>query len=67
MRWFWESVRGELGLDDQKRLLEFATGSSRAPVGGLGAVRLTIQRDGGDTDRLPTARTVGDRIGGGVV
>jgi len=29
----------------------------RAPVGGLGQLRLVIQRAGGDTDRLPSAHT----------
>ncbi len=29
----------------------------RAPVGGLGHLKLIIQRSGGDTDRLPSAHT----------
>lgn len=54
--WFWEVVRA-LPLAAKRRLLDFATGSDRAPVGGLGALALTLQRAGPDSDRLPTSHT----------
>jgi len=47
---FW-SVVHELSEEQQKRLLFFTTGSDRAPIGGLGKLRLVIVRDGGDTSR----------------
>jgi hypothetical protein len=56
VEWFWEVVRG-LPLDAKRRLLDFTTGSDRAPVGGLGALALTLQRAGPDSDRLPTSHT----------
>ncbi|CAG9467513.1 unnamed protein product [Pedinophyceae sp. YPF-701] len=56
VRWFWEIVHG-MTLDERRRLLRFFSGSDRAPIGGLGNLRLVIQRDGPDTMRLPTSRT----------
>ena len=35
----------------------FATGSDRAPVEGLQAVKLVISKMGGDSDHLPTSHT----------
>ena len=46
-----------LPLAAKRRLLDFATGSDRAPVGGLGALALTLQRAGPDSERLPTSHT----------
>ncbi|KAA0200679.1 hypothetical protein HAZT_HAZT004118 [Hyalella azteca] len=54
--WFWEVVNG-MTADEQMQLLQFATGSARAPVGGLAHLKLVIARHGPDTDRLPTAHT----------
>ncbi len=44
-------------LDDQKRLLEFCTGSDRVPIRGLRDIRLTISRNGSDASKLPTSHT----------
>lgn len=33
------------------------TGSDRAPIGGLGALRCVLQRDGPDGPKLPTSHT----------
>jgi hypothetical protein len=44
-------------LDLKKKFLAFVTGCDRAPVAGLGALRLLIQRAGPDSDALPTAHT----------
>ena len=41
--WLWEVVRHELPLAEKKRFLKFFTGSDRAPIGGLGALRCLIQ------------------------
>jgi len=56
IRDFWEVVHG-LTSDEKKKLLFFATGSDRAPIGGLGKLRLIIGKSGGDVDKLPTAHT----------
>jgi ubiquitin-protein ligase E3 A len=56
--WLWEVVEGELSGEEARRFLKFFTGSDRAPIGGLGALRVTIQRDGAaGAARLPTAHT----------
>lgn len=46
-------------FDDAQRrqLLFFVTGSDRAPIKGLGALALTIVRNGPDSERLPSAYT----------
>jgi len=60
---FWEVVLGgpadplALSPKEQRLLLLFFTGSSRAPVGGLSESRLILQRAGPDTDALPTSST----------
>lgn len=53
---FWSIVHA-LPPADQRRLLQFATGSDRVPVGGLSHLRLVIARNGPDCERLPTAHT----------
>ncbi|KAI5073199.1 hypothetical protein GOP47_0011212 [Adiantum capillus-veneris] len=56
VKWFWELVK-EMPLEEKKSLLFFTTGNDRAPVGGLGSLQFIIQRNDGETDRLPTAHT----------
>ena len=56
VRAFWRVVHG-LTDDERRRLLLFVTGSAKAPIGGLGSLAFKVQRNGGDTDRLPTAST----------
>ncbi|KAI9188937.1 hypothetical protein H9P43_000359 [Blastocladiella emersonii ATCC 22665] len=53
---FWRVVRG-MTPAEQRRLLFFATGSDRAPAGGLGRLHFVIMRQGSDADRLPSAHT----------
>lgn len=53
---FWLIVH-DLPLEDKRKLLQFATGSDRVPVGGLIRLKLIIARNGPDSDRLPTAHT----------
>uniref|UniRef100_A0A8C7YPX8 Ubiquitin-protein ligase E3A n=1 Tax=Oryzias sinensis TaxID=183150 RepID=A0A8C7YPX8_9TELE len=53
---FWETIHSF--SDEQKRLfLQFTTGTDRAPVGGLGKLKMIIAKNGSDTDRLPTSHT----------
>uniref|UniRef100_A0A8C5GCW2 Ubiquitin-protein ligase E3A n=1 Tax=Gouania willdenowi TaxID=441366 RepID=A0A8C5GCW2_GOUWI len=53
---FWEIIHS-FG-DEQRRLfLQFTTGTDRAPVGGLGKLKMIIAKNGSDTDRLPTSHT----------
>ena len=56
VRLFWE-VLHSLGTEDQKKLLFFATGCDRAPLGGLGKLRFILQRGGDDSMDLPTSHT----------
>ncbi|XP_043219749.1 ubiquitin-protein ligase E3A-like [Amphibalanus amphitrite] len=56
VRHFWRVVR-QLTEEQRRRLLEFITGSDRAPVGGLRQLRLVVTRQGPDSDRLPSAHT----------
>lgn len=53
---FWDVVMA-LTFEQKKSFLRFCTGCDRAPVEGLAALKLTIQRGGPDTDRLPTSHT----------
>jgi ubiquitin-protein ligase E3 A len=58
VRMFWDVAKA-LSPAEKGLLLMFATGSSKAPVGGLGAAkfRFKIQRSGPDSPQLPTAHT----------
>jgi len=56
VRWLWKIV-SELEPVDQRRLLTFATGSDRAPVGGLRKIRFVVQCSGPDSEQLPTSST----------
>nr|CAH7726842.1 unnamed protein product [Callosobruchus chinensis] len=53
---FWSIVHA-LPIEDKRKLLQFATGSDRVPVGGLSRLKLVIAKNGPDCDRLPTAHT----------
>lgn len=56
--WFWKVVE-DFDVNQRRLFLSFLTGSDRSPVGGLGEMRMTIQRApaDGNTKRLPTAHT----------
>ncbi|KAK3813070.1 MAG: hypothetical protein J3Q66DRAFT_42246 [Benniella sp.] len=56
IRWFWEIVHA-YDEKHKKRLLFFATGSDRVPIGGLGHLTFTISKNGPDSMRLPTSHT----------
>ena len=57
VRWLWEVVEDEMSLEQKMKLLVFMTGSSRAPLGGLGELRVVVQRAGPDSEQMPTAST----------
>jgi len=50
IKFFWEFAHA-LPRASQQKLLQFTTGSDRVPVGGLGKLKLTITRNGSDSDR----------------
>lgn len=53
---FWELV-ATLPREDQHKLLAFATGSDRIPIGGVSKMDFVIQRAGDDSEQLPTSHT----------
>lgn len=55
IRNFW-TVLHELSLEQKKRFLFFATGTDRAPIGGLARIGLTISKHG-EENRLPASHT----------
>ncbi|KAF9582823.1 hypothetical protein BGW38_010715 [Lunasporangiospora selenospora] len=59
---FWEIVHQELTAKQHKELLVFVTGSDRVPIRGLKDLLFVIQRNGPDSDRLPTALTCFSRL-----
>ncbi|XP_039565079.1 probable E3 ubiquitin-protein ligase HECTD2 isoform X3 [Passer montanus] len=56
IRYFWDVVLG-FSLDLQKKLLHFATGSDRVPVGGMADLNFKISRSETSTNWLPVAHT----------
>ncbi|KAG2179772.1 hypothetical protein INT43_003555 [Umbelopsis isabellina] len=61
IRHFWSIVH-ELSPQHKRQLLLFVTASDRVPVGGLKELMFVIQRNGPDSDRLPTALTCFSRL-----
>ncbi|CAO3641871.1 unnamed protein product [Cunninghamella echinulata] len=59
---FWSIVHYDLTFEQKKKLLYFVTASDRIPVGGLKELTFVIQRNGPDSDRLPTALTCFSRL-----
>lgn len=53
---FWDFAHA-LPRVSQQKLLQFTTGSDRVPVGGLGKLKLTITRNGSDSDRYTLNKT----------
>ncbi|KAI9243540.1 hypothetical protein BY458DRAFT_530581 [Sporodiniella umbellata] len=62
IRQFWSVVHHDLSTEQKKQLLLFVTASDRVPVGGLKELCFFIQRNGPDSDRLPTALTCFSRL-----
>jgi ubiquitin-protein ligase E3 A len=61
IQWFWQIVH-EMDLKHKRNLLEFVTASDRVPLKGLDSLLFVIQRNGPDTDRLPSALTCFGRL-----
>ncbi|XP_053177880.1 ubiquitin-protein ligase E3A [Scomber japonicus] len=53
---FWETINS-FGEEQKRLFLQFTTGTDRAPVGGLGKLKMIITKNGSDSDRLPTSHT----------
>lgn len=56
VKWFWQ-VLYSLSEEQKKKFLFFATGSDRAPIGGLKNLRFIIAKHGDGDDRLPQTHT----------
>lgn len=61
--WWWRALKS-FNREERAKVLSFATGTSRVPLGGFvelqgvqGVQRFSIHRAYGDTDRLPQAHT----------
>jgi ubiquitin-protein ligase E3 A len=52
----WRFVK-QSPLETQLKFLKFSTGTTKAPIGGLGAMPFKIQRAGPDSMQLPTSHT----------
>ncbi|KAI9762429.1 MAG: hypothetical protein M4579_000405 [Chaenotheca gracillima] len=61
MRDFWSIVRGYTP-EKKRQLLEFVTASDRVPANGAGSILFVIQRNGPDSDRVPTSLTCFGRL-----
>ncbi|KAJ2850501.1 hypothetical protein IWW36_001817 [Coemansia brasiliensis] len=61
VRRFWRVVYGLLPVQ-LRQLLAFVTASDRVPPGGYTHITFVVQRNGPDTDRLPTALTCFGRL-----
>ncbi|KAI5807359.1 hypothetical protein DFH27DRAFT_523012 [Peziza echinospora] len=57
----WSEV-GKFSQDEVKAFLEFVTASDRIPVNGLESLTFVVQRNGGDTELLPTSMTCFGRL-----
>ncbi|KAF3923898.1 hypothetical protein AA313_de0208063 [Arthrobotrys entomopaga] len=58
---FWAIVR-TYDNNQKRALLEFVTASDRVPVSGISSVMFVIQRNGGDSERVPTSLTCFGRL-----
>ncbi|CAH1798913.1 unnamed protein product [Owenia fusiformis] len=58
---FWSIVHS-MSLEKKRKLLHFITGSDRVPLKGLSHLPIVIQKNGVDSDRLPTAMTCFNRL-----
>ncbi|KAG2224509.1 hypothetical protein INT45_004354 [Circinella minor] len=62
VRNFWSVVHQDMTPEQKRKLLFFVTASDRVPVGGLMELTFVVQRNGPDSDRLPTALTCFSRL-----
>ncbi len=61
IKMFWQVVKS-WSTEQKKLLLNFVTGSDRIPITGLASLTFIIQRNGPDSDRLPTSLTCFGRL-----
>ncbi|KAJ1973643.1 hypothetical protein H4R35_004007 [Dimargaris xerosporica] len=61
IRRFWNVVH-TFTPEQKRKLLLFVTANDRLPIGGFRAMTFVIQRNGPDSDRLPTALTCFGRL-----
>ena len=61
MKQFWEIVH-RFTFEQKQALLMFVTGSYRVPLKGLGAMSFYVQRNGPDSNNLPTSMTCFNRL-----
>ncbi|KAJ7497325.1 hypothetical protein FB451DRAFT_1550225 [Mycena latifolia] len=66
--WWWRALKS-FNRDERAKVLSFATGTSKVPLGGFtdlqgvqGVQRFSIHRAYGDSDRLPQAHTCFNQI-----
>ncbi|OCH84897.1 hypothetical protein OBBRIDRAFT_891524 [Obba rivulosa] len=66
--WWWRALKS-FNREERAKVLSFATGTSRVPLGGFvelqgvqGVQRFSIHKAYGDTDRLPQAHTCFNQI-----
>ena len=50
IRQFWSVVHA-MTEEEQRKLLQFATGTDRIPVGGMSRMKFAIVKQGPDSDR----------------
>lgn len=53
---FW-AVLHEFNEEEKRAFLKFVSGSDRAPIEGLSHLHFVISKNGGDSERLPSAHT----------
>ncbi|RPA91162.1 hypothetical protein L873DRAFT_1715143 [Choiromyces venosus 120613-1] len=58
---FWAIVRN-FSAERRRQLLEFVTASGRVPVNGISSIMFVVQRNGPDSDRVPTSLTCFGRL-----
>lgn len=56
VRNLWKFVKNA-DHETQMHFLKFTTGTTKAPIGGLGAINFKVQRAGPDSQLLPTSHT----------
>ena len=61
IKYFWEILL-DFNEEEKKKFLSFVTGCDRAPIDGLGSLRITISNGGTDIKQLPSAHTCFDNL-----
>ncbi|KAI9708638.1 MAG: hypothetical protein M1820_003856 [Bogoriella megaspora] len=61
VRDFWKIVRG-YDNDQRRKLLEFVTASNRMPMGAPAKMTFILQRNGPDSENVPTSSTCFSRL-----